>query len=194
MDMQLIAGMDEAGRGSWAGPVVAAAVILPRGLRLPGLYDSKLVSAEQREILFKKIIEGADYGFGIATEGEIDQFGLLQATYSAFQRALKNLKVTPEQLLIDGRDNFHFEIPYTRVIRGDQIHRPIMAASIVAKVVRDRLMRNYAKLYPDYGFELHKGYGTAVHQLALEKHGPTRLHRALFKPINALKCSQSTFL
>lgn len=184
-----IVGMDEAGRGSWAGPVVAAAVILPRGLRLGGLNDSKLVLPAKREELFGKIIKTCAYGVGLASHEEVDQCGLLQATFYAFKRALENLPVKADHILIDGRDKFAFVIPHTSIIRGDQKVRCISAASIIAKVTRDRLMVEYSKKYPQYGFDIHKGYGTEVHQEALRTHGPCELHRKSYEPLKKLQSS-----
>lgn len=187
-------GMDEAGRGSWAGPVVAAAVILPKGLRLGGLNDSKLVLPAKREELFEKITQFCAYGVGLASHEEVDRYGLLQATFYAFKRALENLPVKADHILIDGRDKFAFVIPHTSIIRGDQKVRCISAASIIAKVTRDRLMVEYAKRYPQYGFDLHKGYGTEVHQSALRENGPCELHRKSYEPLKNLKWSQKAFL
>lgn len=187
-------GMDEAGRGSWAGPVVAAAVVLPKGLRLGGLNDSKLVLPAKREELFEKITQFCAYGVGLASHEEVDRFGLLRATFFAFKRALENLPVKADHILIDGRDKFAFVIPHTSIIRGDQKVRCISAASIIAKVTRDRLMVEYAKRYPQYGFDLHKGYGTEVHQSALREHGPCELHRKSYEPLKKLQCIQEAFL
>lgn len=186
--------MDEAGRGSWAGPVVAAAVILPKNFKLPGLTDSKLLSAEQRDKLYLKITEKCDFGVGIIPHEIIDKYGLLHATFLAFEMALDDLKGTPDKILIDGRDNFNFKIPHESIIKGDLKIKAISAASIIAKVTRDRIMIEYAKVYPIYGFELHKGYGTARHQRALVEHGTCRIHRLSYAPIMNLKCSQTTFL
>lgn len=183
--------MDEAGRGSWAGPVLAAAVILPKGLKLPGLDDSKKLTHEQRERLFPRIVESCPHGIGLATHTEIDQLGLLQATQLAFSRALGELQGcnqgSLDHLFIDGRDKFIFPVPHTSVIRGDGIYRCIAAASILAKVTRDRLMVEWSASYPDYGFELHKGYGTDVHQEALRLRGPCDLHRLSYKPLKTLR-------
>lgn len=190
----IIAGMDEAGRGSWAGPVVAAVVILPRGLRLAGLNDSKQVPVKKREQLFKKITAHADHGIGLASHEEVDEHGLLHATYLAFSRALDKLKTRPDHVLVDGRDHFTFAIPHTSIIRGDQKYRCISAASILAKVTRDHLMIEYAKTYPDYGFDIHKGYGTEAHQGVLRLKGPSPLHRKSYKPLQDLQWVQEAFL
>ncbi|MBT5016608.1 ribonuclease HII [Candidatus Peregrinibacteria bacterium] len=181
----IIAGMDEAGRGPWAGPVVAAAVILPRGIHLPGLNDSKKVTEKKREELYAKIKLKAEWGIGKASHKEIDRHGLLKATQLAFQRALDSLPRVPEHLLIDGRDNFTFSVPHTSIIRGDQKIRSIKAASILAKVARDKLMKDCSLKFPEYSFDKHKGYGTQKHQLALQKYGVTPVHRRSFKPVQA---------
>lgn len=186
--------MDEAGRGSWAGPVVAAAVILPSGCRLPGLTDSKLLTSKQREELFKLIMQKAKVGVGIAPFHEVDQHGLLHATFKAYERSLEDLSAEPEHLLIDGRDNFTFQIPHTSIIKGDLKVRAISAASVIAKVTRDRIMVDWGKDYPDYGFEKHKGYGTKFHQDALAAFGPSRIHRLSYKPLQQLKWVQKAFL
>ncbi|QQR55638.1 ribonuclease HII [Candidatus Peregrinibacteria bacterium] len=186
--------MDEVGRGSWAGPVVAAAVILPKKLRLPGLDDSKKLTVQQRELLFPKICSTCPHGIGVASAEEVDEKGLLQATFLAFSRALVQLEAPADHIYIDGRDAFHFSLPHTSVIRGDGIYRCIAAASILAKVTRDRLMVEWASRFPLYGFEFHKGYGTARHQRALQEHGPCDLHRKTYKPLQNLKCLQESFL
>ena len=191
---EIIAGLDEAGRGSWAGPVVAAAVILPKGTRLPGLTDSKLLTQEKRESLFKKIIKSCDYGIGVALHEEVDQFGLIHATFRAFQRALEKLKTQPDHLLVDGRDRLKFEIPHTSIIRGDLTERVISAASVLAKVERDRLMLEFHRKYPQYEFAQHKGYGTERHQQLLREHGPSPIHRLSYAPLQRLKWVQNAFL
>ena len=191
---QIITGMDEAGRGSWAGPVVAAAVILPKNFRLPGLTDSKLLSAAQRDELFLKITENYDFGVGIIPNDQIDKYGLLHATFLAFEMALDGLKNKPDKILIDGRDKFKFIIPHESIIKGDLKIKSISAASVVAKVTRDRIMIEYAKQYPNYGFEEHKGYGTPRHQRALHDNGACKIHRFSYAPIMNLKCEQITFL
>lgn len=177
--------MDEAGRGSWAGPVCAAAVILPKGIRLPALTDSKCLTLAQRETLYEKITQSCPFGVGWAKAFEVDEYGLIQATEWAFQRALEALSLKPDHLLIDGRDHFKFEIPHTSIIKGDLKIRCISAASVVAKVSRDRYMLDLAKKHPHYAFEQHKGYGTQRHQSALAKHGPCLQHRMSYAPLQA---------
>lgn len=194
MEPEIIVGMDEAGRGSWAGPVVAAAVLLPVRTRLKGLRDSKLLTPSARDRLFEKIILLCPYGIGTASELEIDQFGLLHATFLAFKRAFDSLPIKVDKILIDGRDKFSFPVPHESIIRGDQKIRSISAASILAKVTRDRIMIEYARTYPHYDFQVHKGYGTAGHQKALHEHGPCVIHRHSFAPIISLKCVQESFL
>lgn len=198
-DKILIAGMDEAGRGAWAGPVLAAAVILPKGTRLPGLNDSKLLTAKKRDELFKKIIQKCPHGIGSASHEEIDKFGLIKATFKAFERALQELQKNyphskPQKLYIDGRDKFHFKIPHESFIKGDQKFRCIAAASILAKVSRDHIMQTEAKNQNQYAFEKHKGYGTKHHQAALKKHGPGPWHRKSYAPIKEYSCTQPAFL
>ncbi len=190
----LIAGLDEVGRGSWAGPVVAAAVGFHRALKLPGLKDSKLMTAKRREFIYEILIKKAHVGVGMASHEEVDQFGLLHATFKAYERALEALPVVPTKLLIDGRDKFFFAIPHQSIIRGDQKVRVISAASVVAKVTRDRLMVELAETYPNYHFEDHKGYGTRKHQARLKTFGPSPIHRISYAPLKALKCEQLEFL
>lgn len=190
----IFAGMDEAGRGSWAGPVVAAAVILPNHCRLPGLTDSKLLTQKKREELFDLIWAKAQVGVGQASHEEVDQFGLLHATFKAYERALEALPQVPDHLWIDGRDKFSFKVPHTSIIRGDQKVRAISAASVIAKVTRDRIMINYAQEFPDYAFEEHKGYGTRLHQETLQAHGASRIHRISYQPLKQLQWVQNAFL
>lgn len=192
--LKLVAGLDEAGRGSWAGPVVAAAVILPDKIHLPGLNDSKLVTEKKREELFTKIIKNCPHGIGTASHEEVDQWGLLHATFLAFKRALEQLGQSPDELWIDGRDKFQFDIPHVSVIKGDRTYRCIAAASILAKVTRDHLMIEWAGHYPAYGFEEHKGYGTEQHQAALRRLGPSAIHRKTYAPLLHLKWAQEAFL
>lgn len=187
---QLIAGLDEAGRGAIAGPVVAASVILPLDqpwltTRLGDVNDSKQISAMKRELLHDLIVEFAlSYGVGSATPDEIDQFGIVGATILAMERAADLLKPQPAYLLIDGRIRLKkVPLPQRSIIRGDSHSLSIAAASILAKVTRDRMMLDQEDLYPDYGFGRHKGYCTAIHVEALSKHGPCPIHRRSFAPI-----------
>lgn len=173
--------MDEAGRGPLAGPVCAAAVILPNNLELPGLTDSKKLTDKKRRELFPLIQEQAiAYGIGFATEQEIDEINILQATFLAMQRALDQLKVRPDLALIDGNRQKDFGIPVKTVVKGDSLSANIAAASILAKVTRDNLMVEMAGKYPEYGFEIHKGYGTKAHYAALREFGASPIHRMTF--------------
>lgn len=179
--LQVICGVDEAGRGPLAGPVCAAAVILPAHLELPGLTDSKKLSDKRRRELFPQIQQQAiSYGIGFASEKEIDEINILQATFLAMERALNQLSVRPDLTLIDGNREKDFGIPVKTVVKGDSLSANIAAASILAKVSRDDLMLEAAKQYPQYGFEVHKGYGTKAHYEALEKYGPCPIHRQTF--------------
>lgn len=178
---QVICGVDEAGRGPLAGPVCAAAVILPRHIDIPGLNDSKKLSDKRRREIFPIIKEQAlAYGIGFASHEEIDEINILQATYLAMERALAQLKLSPELALIDGNRAKDFGIPVRTVIKGDSLSANIAAASVLAKVTRDDWMLEQAKLYPEYGFEVHKGYGTKAHYEALSAHGPCPIHRKSF--------------
>ncbi len=181
----LIAGVDEAGRGPLAGPVVAAAVILDPSRRpIRGLADSKQLTAEQRETLYIKIIEQAlDYGIGRAEVEEIDTVNIHQATFLAMQRAVAALKLKPAQILIDGNQCPRLPYPAQAIIDGDQKIKVISAASILAKVTRDREMIALSERYPNYGFAKHKGYGTPQHLQALFQLGPCPIHRWSFLPI-----------
>lgn len=171
--------MDEAGRGPWAGPLVAAACFIPKNTRLPGLNDSKKLTPKRREELFKLIKNKTKYGIGTASTREVNK-GLKYALNLAYKRALKQISIKPDKLLIDGRDKLDLPFSYQSIIKGDQKHRPIMAASILAKVTRDNLMKKYAKRYPEYDFQTHKGYGTRKHQAKLLKHGTSPIHRGNF--------------
>ena len=176
-----ICGVDEAGRGPLAGPVCAAAVILPRDVDLPGLNDSKKLSDKKRRELYPMIMEKAiAYGIGFADEMEIDQINILQATYLAMERALQQLQVKPDFALIDGNRAKDFGLPVRTVVHGDSLSASIAAASVLAKVTRDDVMLKLAETYPQYGFEIHKGYGTKVHYEALREHGPCPIHRVSF--------------
>lgn len=178
-----IAGIDEVGRGPWAGPVVAAAVVLPCGVRLEGLTDSKALDEAERERLFLEIAAVADIGIGWATTRVVDRINILQATYRAMLRAVHRLPVLPVYLLVDGRDVPNLPVPHTALVEGDARCACISAASIVAKVFRDRFMTRTAPRYPEYGFDKNKGYGTPEHRDALARSGPCRLHRASFAPV-----------
>ena len=179
--IQVICGVDEAGRGPLAGPVCAAAVILPKHLELPGLTDSKKLTDKRRRELFPIIKEQAiAYGIGLASEQEIDEINILQATFLAMERALAQLSVRPDLALIDGNREKDFGIPVKTVVKGDSLSANIAAASILAKVTRDDLMLEIAKQYPEYGFDIHKGYGTKAHYEALRAHGASPVHRSTF--------------
>lgn len=179
--VKIICGVDEAGRGPLAGPVCAAAVILPRGVEIPGLTDSKKLTDKKRRELFPVIQETAvAYGIGLATEAEIDDINILQATFLAMQRALEQLKVKPDLALIDGNREKDFGIPVKTVVKGDSLSANIAAASVLAKVTRDDIMVSLAKEYPQYGFDIHKGYGTKVHYEALRQYDACPIHRRSF--------------
>ena len=179
--VQVICGVDEAGRGPLAGPVCAAAVILPAHAQLPGLTDSKKLTDKKRRELFPLIQEQAiAYGIGFASEQEIDEINILQATFLAMQRALDQLQVKPDLALIDGNRQKDFGIPVKTVVKGDSLSANIAAASILAKVTRDNLMEEMAVQYPQYGFEIHKGYGTKAHYVALREYGECPIHRKSF--------------
>ena len=181
LGLRLICGVDEAGRGPLAGPVCAAAVILPEHLQIPGLNDSKKLTDKKRRELFPVIQEQAiAYGIGLASEQEIDEINILQATFRAMRRALDQLTVRPEIALIDGNRETDFGLPVKTVVKGDSLSANIAAASILAKVTRDNLMMELAQQYPEYGFEIHKGYGTKAHYEALRTYGPCPIHRKTF--------------
>lgn len=179
---KVICGIDEAGRGPLAGPVHAAAVILPIGLEIDGLNDSKKLSEKKREQLFDIICEKAiDYSIGVATEKEIDEINILNATFLAMHRAVEGLKIKPDYALIDG--NQYPRIPFVAeetVVKGDAKSMSIAAASILAKVSRDRFMLEKTKEYPQYEFEKHKGYGTKLHYEKILEYGPSPIHRMTF--------------
>ena len=176
-----ICGVDEAGRGPLAGPVCAAAVILPEHLQIPGLTDSKKLTDKKRRELFPIIQEQAiAYGIGLASESEIDEINILQATFLAMGRALEQLSVRPALALIDGNREADFGLPVKTVVKGDSLSANIAAASILAKVTRDNLMLELAQQYPEYGFDIHKGYGTKAHYEALRTYGPCPIHRRSF--------------
>lgn len=178
---QVVCGIDEAGRGPLAGPVYAAAVILPLDLEIDGLNDSKKLTEKKREALFDVICEKAiSYSIGIATEKEIDEINILNATFLAMRRAVDGLSVKPDYALIDGNQHPGLSIPDETVVKGDGKCMSIAAASILAKVSRDRFMLEIAEKYPEYCFEKHKGYGTKLHYEMIEKYGVSPVHRRSF--------------
>ena len=179
--LSLVCGVDEAGRGPLAGPVCAGAVILPEGCDLPGLDDSKKLSEKKREALFAQIQEKAvAYSVAFATVEEIEQMNILSAALLAMNRAIAGLSPAADFALVDGNTVRDIAIPARAVIGGDGTCACIAAASVLAKVTRDRLMVQMAEKYPEYGFEKHKGYGTKAHYAALERYGPSPIHRMSF--------------
>ncbi len=182
----IICGVDEVGRGPWAGPVLTAAVILNPDNIPPGLNDSKKLTAKKREALYPLIMETAYVGFGEASVEEIDQHNILQATLMAMARAVENLEIKPDHALVDGNQPPKLICPVTCVKKGDSLSLSIAAASIVAKVKRDFLMAELGEIYPEYGWAKNAGYGTAHHQKALSLVGPSRFHRKSFAPISKL--------
>lgn len=180
----LIAGLDECGRGPLAGPVVAAAVILPEGVRLSGIRDSKKMTARSREEAFPIIQrEALSFGIGVVSHRYIDEFNILRASLEAMLRAVSALARPPEFLLVDGIHPVPISTPQRCIKRGDQLSRSISAASVLAKVYRDRIMLCYHNQYPLYGFDRHKGYGTLRHMEALKRHGHCPIHRISFKGV-----------
>lgn len=176
-----LCGIDEAGRGPLAGPVCAAAVMLPPGLVLPGLNDSKKLTEKKREALYDEIVSSAlHYGIAFAAVEEIEELNILGATFLAMRRAYAQLGVTPDLALVDGNRDPGLDVPTRCVVKGDATCADIAAASILAKVTRDRYMLEMAERYPMYGFEKHKGYGTAAHYAALREYGPCQIHRPSF--------------
>ena len=181
-----IAGVDEAGRGPWAGPVVAGAVILDEANIPDGLNDSKKLTEKAREVLFYRICESAKIGVGIIDENEIDKINILQASLKAMRLAVSNLPIQPDFALIDGNRSPELAVPDKTIIKGDGRSLSIAAASIVAKVTRDHIMIELDHIFPEYGFARHKGYGTRAHSLALKQNGPCARHRKSFSPVRAL--------
>ena len=180
-DITLVCGIDEAGRGPLAGPVCAAAVVLPKDVEIPGLNDSKKLSDKKRRELFPIIKEKAiAWGIAFADEKEIDEINILQATYLAMERAVAQLSLKPEVLLIDGNRAKDFGIPAETVVHGDSLSASIAAASVLAKVTRDDYMLEMAERYPEYAFDVHKGYGTKAHCEAILANGPCEIHRRTF--------------
>ena len=174
-------GIDEAGRGPLAGPVCAAAVILPEGITIPGLNDSKKLSPAKREMLYDIICERAvAFGIAFATVDEIEKLNIKNATYLAMERALADMEPAPVLALVDGNDKNTLSVPAVKIVKGDCLCASIAAASILAKVTRDRYMEDMDAVYPQYGFAAHKGYGTAAHYEALRKFGPCPIHRPTY--------------
>lgn len=184
---RVIAGIDEAGRGPLAGPVVAAACVLPEGLFLPNLNDSKKLTPKIREKLFEQLTKhpGVVYGVGMIEAEEIDQVNIYQATILAMWQAVNKLTVSPDCLLVDGMKLSHPTLYCQKIIKGDQLSQSIAAASIIAKETRDRLMRKHHERWPMYGFDQHKGYGTAHHLEAIQLYGPCLIHRDSFEPMKS---------
>ena len=180
---KIIAGVDEAGRGPLAGPVVAAAVILPKDHTIEGLIDSKKLSAKKREKLYNEIIKVSDYGIGIVSHRTIDKINILQATFKAMRSEILNLDQKPDKTLIDGYGFPDQNIKNEGIIGGDNLIKSISAASIIAKVTRDRIMVNIDKIFPEYGFAQHKGYGTKMHMETLNVHKASPVHRKSFGPV-----------
>jgi ribonuclease HII len=179
-----ICGVDEAGRGPLAGPVFAAAVILDADRQIRGLQDSKLLSADRREVLARRITERAlAHAVAHATVEEIDRLNILQATLLAMQRAVAALKITPDEAWIDGNRCPELPCRARAIVQGDRLHKAISAASILAKTARDSEMLRLHALFPHYGFDQHKGYGTPDHLAMLERHGPCEIHRRSFTPV-----------
>jgi ribonuclease HII len=180
--IEYICGIDEAGRGPLAGPVVVAAAIMPKDSMIEGVNDSKKVSEKKRELLYEKITEEAiAWGVGIIDQKEIDRINILNATKKGLTESIKNLKVKPNRIIVDALNGIDtLGIPYTSIIKGDAKCYSIAAASIIAKVTRDRIMREWNEIYPQYGFEKHKGYGTAAHISAIKEYGLCPLHRLSF--------------
>ena len=183
--LRRIAGIDEAGRGPLAGPVAAAAVILPANFSCAGLDDSKKVSASKREALYERLTSDPEICWAVATADreEIDRLNILKATHLAMWRAAQALDPLPDHCLIDGLPVKNFPLPHDGIVKGDGLSLSIAAASIIAKVTRDRYMVALAHRHPEYGFEVHKGYPTPAHLAALKKHGPCPQHRRSFRPV-----------
>ncbi len=182
---RLVAGVDEAGRGPLAGPVTAAAVILPEGFHHEGVNDSKKLSERRRERVYEDLLAegGVLWAWARVDAGEIDRVNILRATHLAMARAVAGLPLEPDVALVDGREVEGLPVPHRGVVKGDGLSLSIAAASIIAKVERDRLMREYAMEFPQYGFEKHKGYGTKRHLEGLKQYGPCAIHRKSFAPV-----------
>ena len=187
-----VAGVDEVGRGPLAGPVVAACVVFPQNLFLPGVNDSKKLTSKKREELFDLIMENAlDVGIGIVKENVIDRMNILNASLTAMWKAVDQLKSPPDFILVDGNQKIpNLSFPQMPVIKGDSLSLSIASASIIAKVTRDRIMVKYHKKYPEFGFDEHKGYSTKVHIEALKTFGPCKIHRQSFKLVKLCQSNQ----
>jgi ribonuclease HII len=184
---RLIAGVDEAGRGPWAGPVVAACLVFDEKIKpIVALNDSKLMTHRTREEAYEWLTANFKYGVGVVAQEIIDEINILQATKLAMKQAIESLEVKPDLLLIDALKLSNVNIPQRGIIKADSKIWCVAAASIIAKVTRDRLMFYYHKKYPEYGFDRHKGYGTKIHQEALKKNGICPLHRKSFRPIKEI--------
>ncbi len=178
---QRIAGIDEAGRGPLAGPVVAAAVIFAPGVTVPGVRDSKQLTEKQRETLFEDIVQSClAYGIGVVEPADIDRLNIRQATFLAMRKALGAMKITPDYLLVDGEELPNSLYPQEAIVGGDDKSFTIAAASILAKVTRDRMMKMYHEQFPQYHFDRHKGYGTQLHREMILRYGPSPIHRRSF--------------
>ena len=182
-----IAGVDEAGRGPLAGPVVAAACIVQEGFDIEGVDDSKALTAKQREVVYRSLCSSpyVAYGIGIVHSDEIDRINILQATFKAMESAVNNLPTAPNYILVDGSLLPKWSVPSRAIVKGDSLSFSISAASIIAKQTRDHLMDDMDKLYPGYGFAKHKGYGTKAHMEAIRLLGPSPIHRMSFEPLKS---------
>ena len=180
LNFNTIAGVDEAGRGPWAGPVYSAIVILNKDRIPKGINDSKKVSEKKRMELYEEILLNHECGIGFASPEEIDRLNILEATFLSMKRALKNISIKPDYILVDGNLSPKFKIPHEAIIKGDNISMSIAAASIIAKVERDKFMLNIDKEYPEYKWKKNKGYGTKDHLLAIKNYGITNFHRKSF--------------
>lgn len=182
--VKLVAGVDEAGRGCLAGPVVAAAVVLKTGQEFPGLKDSKQLTEKERNRFFFDIQANAlSFSLGVVGRSDIDRINILEASLLAMRIAVENLKIRPEYLLIDGPFGIKYDLPQRAIKKGDALSISIAAASVIAKVTRDAMMCEYEKEFPSFKFSVHKGYGTALHLEELAKHGPTPIHRLTFRGV-----------
>ena len=186
LNFNTIAGVDEAGRGPWAGPVYSAIVILNKDHIPGGINDSKKIPEKKRMELYEEILLNHECGIGFASPEEIDQLNILEATFLSMKRALKNISIKPDYILVDGNLSPKFKIPHETIIKGDNISMSIAAASILAKVERDKFMLNIDKEYPEYKWKKNKGYGTKDHQNALNTNGASKYHRKSFSPIRKI--------